>query len=96
MSLKPRDYFAAHAPMPPPAWFEPKMPPRPENKWGHSSSSMRFDNHNYALEYSNRHGGSPVNLNLEAQQEHDAEIPKQRMVQWAWHWAKMMMVERGE
>lgn len=91
--LTKRELFASMAPDEPQSWFEPVIPPRPQDDWRHSHSEWRFTSHSAAVEHCRNHGGSPVNHALDAQKAHDADINRQRYIQWPWAWADAVLAQ---
>jgi hypothetical protein len=79
MSL--RDYFAAHAPVEPWSFFQPEMSPRPVTQWheGHPTEQC-FE---------------CIPENWQAQADWDKERTRQRVIQWPWFYADVMLAERA-
>ncbi len=93
-----RDYFAAHAPQEPHAWFRPVMPnPCPEHKWegrhAQTGEPLYFLN-SYAAQKAC--GDDFWDANEEARAEWCAEFSKQNLVQWPYAWADAMLKARQE
>lgn len=77
-----RDYFAAHAPRKPWAWFKPEVPPRPASVWhkGHPGP--------------NCYDCSPENW--QEQQAWRDHVVTERDRQWPYFYADVMLVERSK
>jgi hypothetical protein len=86
MSL--RDYFAAHAPRKPQAWFEPSMPPCPEPIY----------DHDHGIETVGCYGYDGCQLcaptNARERMAWRDEFSKQVFVQWPYAWADAMLKAR--
>ena len=89
-----RDWFASHAPIDAQDWFTPSLPPEPKEDW--RVGEWRFDNYNYALEHTRKHGGVAANANATAQKQWEIEVMRQTEVQWPWAWADAMLAARKE
>ncbi|WAX26333.1 hypothetical protein [Ralstonia phage p2110] len=94
MSL--RDYFIAHAPAEPQAWFEPKMPtPRPQLPTSSSlSEADQSDWHDERLDHDPEGCSAELHAFAEARRsyeknvnEWDREYSKQWCIQWPAAWA---------
>lgn len=86
------DYFAAHAPAEPQAWFAPVMPTaRPKDHYvGEDGTDYGQDGRR-----ADREVGEDLfsNVNWDAQLAWDAEYFRQRCIQWPWAWAREMMAQ---
>jgi hypothetical protein len=77
-----REYFAAHAPKTPQAWFSPVMAtPRPEETWDHEHDKC---------DYCER-----LPVNWKERNAWSAEREKQRLIQWPWAWADAVLAAGG-
>lgn len=85
-----RDYFAMHSPVKPERWFEPKMAtPKPDLEWDHDHSKCGSEN-------STQMPWDCIPSNKDARDAWDAERDKQRLVQWPFAWADVMLAERSK
>lgn len=91
-----RDYFIAHAPAEPQAWFEPKMPtPRPQLPTSSSlSEADQSDWHDERLDHDPEGCSAELHAFAEARRNYDRtvrawdrEYSKQWCIQWPAAWA---------
>ncbi|WRQ05481.1 DNA topoisomerase [Ralstonia phage AhaGv] len=98
-----RDYFIAHAPAEPQAWFQPKMPtPRPQRPTIASlSPEDQRDWHGERMDYEPDKCSPELHAFAEARRsyeknvnEWDREYSKQWCIQWPAAWADAMLRAR--
>lgn len=98
-----RDYFIAHAPAEPQAWFQPKMPtPRPQRpKIASLSPEDQRDWHGERMDYEPDKCSPELHAFAEARRsyeknvnEWDREYSKQWCIQWPAAWADAMLRAR--
>lgn len=82
MSL--RDYFAAHAPRKPQAWFSPDMPPKPERVYDHDHPNAP----------SCRYADECRIANWQERNAWDAARQQAVCVQWPYAWADAVLAQR--
>lgn len=81
MSL--RDYFAAHAPAQPWPWFQPSMPPKPDETWSDFHTSGQCGDFCECLPE-----------NYQARHAWNEERNRQQVIQWPYGYADAMLAER--
>lgn len=84
-----RQYFATKAPHEIPEWFGPEMPPKPPyGKWYSEDGLRAYDT---LLEAKKYEGDCFYNENTEARSEWEYNYKIQRIAQWPWFWADLVL-----